>query len=148
MKQPANKRHLANKHQLYQLYLHPSNSTLVHKLYIEPCSASSFVQLAISHQLREAAEKELTKTSYSSTISEKDTMREAAKAFAAFSELLGEDQWFFGQKQPSMFDASIFAYTHLLLDEDLQWGDNELGRQLSQHQNLVAHRDRIIEQFF
>ena len=120
----------------------------VHKLYIEPCSSSSFVQLAISHQLREAAEKELTKTSYSSTISEKDTMREAAKAFAAFSELLGEDQWFFGQKQPSMFDASIFAYTHLLLDEDLQWGENELGRQLSQHQNLVAHRDRIIEQFF
>jgi metaxin len=138
----------ANQLQLYQLYLHPSNSTLVHKLYIEPCSSSSFVQLAISHQLREAAEKELAKTSYSSTISEEDTMRDAAKAFAAFSELLGEDQWFFGQKQPSMFDASVFAYTHLILDEDLQWGENELGRQLSQHQNLVAHRDRIINQFF
>ena len=138
----------ANQHQLYQLYLHPSNSALVHKLYIEPCSSSSFVQLAISHQLREAAEKELAKTSYSSTISEEDTMREAARALSAFSELLGEDQWFFGQKQPSMFDASIFAYTHLILDEDLQWGENELGRQVSQHQNLVAHRDRIMNQFF
>jgi metaxin len=134
--------------QLYQLYLHPSNSALVHRLYIKPCSSSSFVQLAISHQLREAAEKELAKTSYSSTISQEDTMREAAKACSAFSELLGEDQWFFGQKQPSMFDASIFAYTHLILDEDLQWGENELGRQVSQHQNLVAHRDRIMNQFF
>jgi len=134
--------------QLYQLYLHPSNSALVHRLYIEPCSTSSFVQLAISHQLREAAEKELAKTSYSSTISEEDTMRDAAKAFAAFSELLGEDEWFFGQRQPSMLDASIFAYTHLILDEDLQWGENELGRQLSQHHNLVAHRDRIMNQFF
>jgi metaxin len=75
-------------------------------------------------------------------------MREAAKALSAFSELLGEDQWFFGQEKPSMFDASIFAYTHLILDEDLQWGENELGRQVSQHQNLVAHRDRIIKQFF
>jgi metaxin len=134
--------------QLYQLYLHPSNTTLVHKLYIEPCSSSSFVQLAISHQLREAAEKELAKTSHSSTISEEDTMREAAKALSAFSELLGEDQWFFGQEKPSMFDASIFAYTHLILDQGLQWGENELGRQVSQHQNLVAHRDRIIKQFF
>jgi len=142
------KRDDANRYQLYQLYIHPSNSSLVHKLYIEPCSSSSFVQLAISHQLREAAEKELSKTSYSSTISEEDTMRDAAKAFAAFSELLGEDQWFFGQKQPSMLDASIFAYTHLILDEDLQWGENELGRQVSQHQNLVAHRDRIINQYF
>jgi metaxin len=75
-------------------------------------------------------------------------MREAAKALSAFSELLGEDRWFFGQEKPSMFDASIFAYTHLILDEDLQWGENALGRQVAQHHNLVAHRDRIIKQFF
>ena len=75
-------------------------------------------------------------------------MRDAANALFAFSELLGENQWFFGQEKPSMIDASIFAYTHLIQDEDLQWGENELGRQVSKHQNLVAHRDRIINQFF
>lgn len=75
-------------------------------------------------------------------------MREAASALLALSELLGQDQWFFGQKQPSMLDASIFAYTQLILDEDLTWGDNKLANQVSQHQNLVEHRDRILNQFF
>lgn len=138
----------ANSNQLYQLYLHPANSALVHSLYVAPCSSNSFVQIAISHQLREAAESELAKASFSSTISEADIMRDAASALSALSELLGQEQWFFGQKQPSMLDASIFAYTHLILDESLQWGENELARQVSQHQNLVAHRERILNQFF
>lgn len=75
-------------------------------------------------------------------------MREAANALLALSELLGQDQWFFGQGQPSMLDASIFAYTQLILDGSLQWGDNKLAEQVSQHQNLVGHRDRILNQFF
>lgn len=75
-------------------------------------------------------------------------MRDAANALSALSELLGEDQWFFGQKQPSMLDASVFAYTQLILDESLQWGENELAKHTSQHQNLVNHRDRILNQFF
>lgn len=75
-------------------------------------------------------------------------MREAASALLALSELLGQNQWFFGQGQPSMLDASIFAYTQLILDQSLQWGDNKLAGYISQHQNLVAHRDRILSQFF
>jgi hypothetical protein len=34
------------------------------------------------------------------------------------------------------------------LDESLQWGENELAKHVSQHQNLVNHRDRILNQFF
>lgn len=75
-------------------------------------------------------------------------MREAANALLALSELLGQDQWFFGQKQPSMLDASIFAYTQLILDESLRWGDNKLAVHVSQNHNLVGHRDRILNQFF
>jgi hypothetical protein len=137
-----------NKKQLYQLYLNPANSTLVHSLYVAPCSSSSFVQLAISHQLQSAAASELAKSSYSSTISEADIMRDAANALSALSELLAENKWFFGQKQASMLDASVFAYTHLILDGNLQWVRNELAQHTYQHQNLVDHRARILNQFF
>jgi metaxin len=98
--------------------------------------------------LQAAAASELAKSSYSSTICAADIMREAANALAALSELLGEDQWFFGQKQPSMLDASVFAYTQLILDESLQWGENELATYVTQHRNLVNHRDRILKQLF
>ena len=135
-----------NGSQLYQLYLNPSNSDLVHNLYVAPCSSSAFVQIAISNQLQSAAASELSKSSYSSVVSEADIMREAVSALRALSELLGNDQWFFGQKQPSMFDASIFAYTQLILDESLPWGDNKLAEHVSQHHNLANHRDRILSQ--
>jgi metaxin len=98
--------------------------------------------------LQSAAASELAKSSYSSTISEADIMRDAANALSALSELLGEDQWFFGQKQPSMLDASVFAYTHLILDGNLQWVRNELAQHTYEHQNLVDHRARILNQFF
>lgn len=75
-------------------------------------------------------------------------MREAKNAFSALSELLGEDAWFFSQSQPSMLDASIFAYTHLILDEELPWGSNGLATQIAQHQNLVNHRNRVLDQYF
>lgn len=139
---------MTNAKQLYQLYLNPANSALVHRLYVEPCSSSSFVQLAISQQLQSAAASELAKSSYSSTITEADVMRDAANALSALSELLAEDRWFFGQEQPSMLDASVFAYTQLILDGGLQWGENELAKRTSQHQNLVNHRDRILNKFF
>ena len=148
LQRPSAYRIATDAKQLYQLYLNPANSTLVHSLYVEPCSSSSFVQLAISHQLQSAAAGELVKSSYSSTICEADIMRDATDALSALSELLAADKWFFGQKQPSMLDASVFAYTQLILDESLQWGANELAKHTSQHQNLVDHRDRILTQFF
>lgn len=74
-------------------------------------------------------------------------MRESGDALSALSELLGKDEWFFGQPQPSMLDASIFAYTHLILD-GLRWCKNELAIQVLRHQNLVDHRDRITVLYF
>lgn len=75
-------------------------------------------------------------------------MRESRNALSALSELLGKDEWFFGQAQPSMLDASIFAYTHLILDGGLQWSKNELATQVLQYQSLVDHRDRILIMYF
>ena len=49
---------------------------------------------------------------------------------------------------PGLFDASVFAYTHLLLDENLDWKDKRLTESLEQYGNLVEHQRRIVEGWF
>lgn len=106
------------------------------------------MQLTIAHQLRQAATDELAKSSYSGVVVEEDIFRDSENAFSALAELLGSDQWLFGQSQPSILDASVFAYTQLILDESLGWGSNKLAEQLRQHQNLTGHQGRILNQYF
>ena len=103
------------------------------------------VQATISHQLRTAAEAELRK--HSATIDIDDLYSEAVKAFEALSLLLDEDDWFFGD-EPSLFDASVFAYTHLLLDEKMGWKEKRLVRAVRNRRNLVRHRDRLLVRYF
>jgi metaxin len=64
--------------------------------------------------------------------------------------LLGKDDWFFGAKRPGLFDASVFAYTHLLLDDSLGkgWVDTRLRDALKERKRLVTHRDRIVAAYF
>ena len=73
---------------------------------------------------------------------------ECGKAFAALSILLGERAYFFDQAGPDLFDASVFAYTNILLDETLGWRDRRLMEQLAKHENLVEHRRRILDRYF
>lgn len=49
---------------------------------------------------------------------------------------------------PGLFDASVFAYTHVLLDENLDWKDKRLVDGLKQYGNLVLHQRRIMEGWF
>lgn len=74
--------------------------------------------------------------------------RESEKAFTALSTLLGSKEYFFGEKQPSLFDASVFAYTDILLDDKLQWQIRHLQDALEKHVNLVNHRNRIRERYY
>lgn len=74
--------------------------------------------------------------------------RDCNKAFEALSGLLGEDEYFFGKRGPGLFDASVFAYTNVLLDDDLQWKDATMKDQMRGYQNLVDHRGRIAEIYF
>ena len=104
--------------------------------------------MTIAYQQRRAAETELTKALGSSTIVEEEIMREAEEAVNALSTLLGDGSWFFTQEKPGLFDASVFAYTHLLLSEDLAWNHNRLGEQVKGYQNLVQHQARILESDF
>ncbi|KAK5170108.1 uncharacterized protein LTR77_004692 [Saxophila tyrrhenica] len=133
---------------LYQLYINPANAALVDRLYVSPCSSNIFVRMTTSHQLQQAAQHELSKASASNTIHEADVLQEAAASFEALSTLLDSDEWFFGRDGPGLFDASVFAYTHLILDSDMQWQDNALSDALMDHGNLVKHRDRMVEMYY
>ena len=83
----------------------------------------------------------------SSTISSDTLIAEADGAFAALSTLLGNDDWFFRVKDPGLFDASVFAYTYLLLD-GMKWEEDRLQKKLRAYENLVEHKDRIALRFY
>lgn len=104
------------------------------------------MRTVISHQLHAAAEAELL--NYSSVINVDDLYSEADKAFEALSILLGEDQWFLGGETPTLFDASVFAYTQLLLDEKMGWKEKRLVRSVRKRENLVSHRERLLVRYF
>ncbi|ERF77143.1 hypothetical protein EPUS_09316 [Endocarpon pusillum Z07020] len=132
---------------LFTLYLDERNSEVVAKqLYIYPISSNALVQLSLYYQLKQAARDELLKTA--SYIREDEVYLEAENAFAAISTLLGDDVYFFGNDRPTLFDANIFAYTHLLLDESLNWQETRLADSLKKRENLVQHRQRILTGYF
>ena len=65
-----------------------------------------------------------------------------------------EGQWFFGTSEPGILDASVFAYTFLLIDESVmghkELGDEEgrLQRTLMRYGNLVKHMERLWERAY
>ncbi|KAL1998491.1 hypothetical protein VTN02DRAFT_6080 [Thermoascus thermophilus] len=134
---------------LYTLYLDNDNFTAVaRRLYIDPSTSSPLVRAALASQLQQAARAELLKYS-PAYIDVADLEAEADNAFASLSTLLGDDVYFFDRAHPGLFDASVFAYTHLILDEaGMGWKRNPLARRLRQYGNLVRHRDRLLEKFF
>jgi metaxin len=106
------------------------------------------VRLTIARELRLAAENELLK--FSTMIDAEQLYNQAEEAFAALETLLGDDDWFFGASGPGLFDASVFAYTHLLLDEGLGkgWLDTRLRDALLSRRRLITHRDRVMGKYF
>ncbi|KAI9680640.1 MAG: hypothetical protein M1817_004080 [Caeruleum heppii] len=131
---------------LYALYLEPGNFEIAQRLYVEPCSSNGLVRAAISRQLRAAASSELCKQGGLIVIDE--LYREAEDAFKALSTLLDEKAWFFGVDRPSLFDASVFAYTHLILHERMAWQDDRLLQALRGCKNLVGHEHRMASDLY
>ena len=137
---------LANQLQLYFLYLEPANAAVVQRLYVDPSSTNPLVRLTIAHQLRRAAQTELLKQF--PVIDVRDLYREADRAFEALSILLGDGPWFFDAEQPGLFDASVFAYTHLLLADGMAWKGERLVRAVRGRANLERHCERILSRYF
>ena len=74
--------------------------------------------------------------------------RESEKAIEALAELLGDDEWFFGEARPGLFDASVFAYTNLFLQDRSEWRDGRMGEALRRCETLIGHRRRIVDGWY
>lgn len=135
---------------LYHMYLCPENFDSVAKgLYVETASSNILVRRTMAHQLQAAAQDQLLRTW--SFIDADEIYDQVDAAFAALSTLLGDEQFFSKSDAPDLFDASLVAYTHLILnfgDQENQnwprWEDQTLSTILSRHEKLVTHRDRVI----
>lgn len=134
--------------QLYTVYLSPNYTTLAEPLYILSTSSNPFVRLTVAQELRRAAENELLK--FSMVIDATELYRQAAEALTALDTALGGDKWFFGAEKPGLLDATVFSYTHLLMDEALGrgWVDTRLRDALLLKKNLTSHRNRILASYF
>ncbi|KAI0108481.1 hypothetical protein F4814DRAFT_59504 [Daldinia grandis] len=130
---------------LYSLYLSRPNSALLSHLYVTPVSASHVVKVTILYQLRHAAEAQILRSTSGLVVDSKKLYDGAREAFEALSTVLGSGDWFFEAPEPSLFDSTVFSYTHLLLDQGLAWGDRRLTEIVSEFPNLVEHRNRILQ---
>ncbi|VUC37357.1 unnamed protein product [Clonostachys rosea] len=128
---------------LYSLYIDPSNASLLKKLYIPP---SPLLAYSLHHTLVTAATTEILKGTRTPYVRTAQLYADSATAFAALETLLGNDAWFFGASSPGLFDAEVFSYTWLILDESLAWEDGgELQKSLAGFKTLVAHRQRLYD---
>lgn len=93
--------------------------------------------------MQSAATQELLQARPGGAINADDIYADAESAVSALSTILGNDEWFFGSKEPGLFDAALFGYLHLILT--LKWDEKEAGlvRAVKKHENLVAHEERI-----
>lgn len=135
---------------LYHMYLCPGNfEACAKRLYVDTASSNWLVQTTLSHQLRGAAEDQLSRSWKS--IDADEIYAQAAAAFSALETLLGDSDFFSGTDKPGLFDASLVAFTHLILEFaqpskqiGLQWKDRTLSEILMRYEGLILHRDRVI----
>ncbi|KAF6832830.1 hypothetical protein CPLU01_05919 [Colletotrichum plurivorum] len=139
---------------LHALYLSPANLPLLQRLYILPASKNPLVRLTLLRQVTAAAEAEVLKSTRSAATDPGRIYADARAAFEALeAALLSENnkkksEWFFGSAEPGLFDASVFAYTQLLLDERFGWVDETLPDLLREFPALVRHRERLLARCF
>ncbi|KAH0432328.1 hypothetical protein CcaCcLH18_06534 [Colletotrichum camelliae] len=140
---------------LHALYLSPANAPLLSRLYIDPASANTIVRLTLRHQTTSAAEALVLRTTRTAVVDPSRIYADARDAFEALATLLDEGGgggggtgWFFGCEEPTLFDASVFAYTHLLLDERFGWVDRRLVELVKEFPALVNHQKRLLKMCF
>ncbi|EKG15613.1 hypothetical protein MPH_07048 [Macrophomina phaseolina MS6] len=135
---------------LYTLYLTRNFDAIAQPLYIDRSSSNAVVRASIARDLRAAARTELLK--HGAVIDAETIYSEAEDALRALESALGADKWFFAAGRPGLFDASVFAYTHLLLAQDFGgaggWAKTRLGDAVRARQRLVRHQERVFEAYF
>lgn len=95
---------------------------------------------------------------------------DARRAMEALETLLAQNTdgsaWFFGAARPSLFDAHVFSYTHLILDDDnilpdissskeriessvdRLWGDDTLRNIVRSCPRLVEHAETMLRTYW
>ncbi|KAJ6257961.1 Metaxin-3 [Drechslerella dactyloides] len=107
------------------------------------------VTAALAAQMRRAALASIRSSSSTSTITGRTLYARAEGAWEALSTLLGTDRWFFGAQDAGLFDASVFAYVHLILAGEKESGSGaELASGLRRHANLIQHEARIRSRWY
>jgi metaxin len=83
--------------------------------------------------------------------------KDADDAFDALSTLLGDDDWFTSgsdnrSDQPGMLDASVFAYTHVILTLFSFLDEGSPGERLrtaiTTRSNLLDHHGRVAKKYY
>lgn len=99
-----------------------------------------------SHTLRHAAREQLSIAAPGGVVDIDDIYARAAAAFEALAGALEGEEWVLGgDGGATMLDAEVFAYTHLVLEEGMGWGDGRLGREVGRWRALVEHRERVLK---
>ncbi|KAI9835048.1 MAG: hypothetical protein M1819_002600 [Sarea resinae] len=153
---PTTDRVLRRPIQLHTLYLSPLNAHLPASLYITPSTTFPPLRTHLSQSLATAAESALH-THLGPIVDIEALYRDAELALDALETLLqtrggkgndtentGQAPWFFSSPHPTYFDAAVFAYTHLLLDEGMGWRDTRLVSAVRKKTGLVKHRERVL----
>jgi len=111
-------------------------------------SSVSAVSSFLLRQAKAGARQQLLQAHPGGVLDPREIYASAGDALKAISTILGRDTWFFGGGGPGLFDASVFAYTHLILT--LRWHskENALLRAVMGHDNLLGHEKRIRDKFF
>lgn len=168
---------------LYALYLSPANEPLLRHLYVDRVSRSGPVRATTLQQLRAAARAEIAKAGEvttagwsvsgnvgdllawalggRATVDPERVYDDARHAFGALEMLLsttaghegGGGDWFFASPHPTLFDASVFSYTHLVLSDEYKravpWGDDALRRIVRDGCPLLAaHARKILGRYW
>lgn len=135
---------------LYHLYLQGDNfESVARALYVDNTSSNPLVRIALARQLQAAAKEQLLRTR--PFIDASEIYEQVDAAFVALSTLLGNQDFFSDANTPGLFDASLVAYTHLILHfadakraSRVRWKDDTLSCLLSRHKSLLAHRDKVL----
>ncbi|BFZ62814.1 hypothetical protein YB2330_003924 [Saitoella coloradoensis] len=127
---------------IYTCFLEPKNYEAVALPRYTKATAWP-VNLWVGRQIREEKRAEIEARR---TVNGEEIYADAAAAFAAIAAALGDDDWFFASREPTLLDATLFTYTHLILSSPLvQDGIRQIVRT---HGNLVKHAKRVYDRCY
>ncbi|KAF3931959.1 Metaxin-3 [Dactylellina cionopaga] len=111
---------------LYALYVDPINLKNITIPSYTDSTPVWPINYLLGLQMRQAAIDSIQGNAGTSKITGRDIYSKAEEAWTALGALLGNDKWFFGAQDAGLFDASIFAYTHLIVNLNLAGSGQDL----------------------